>query len=54
MAEERREKADKSRRPLDCRPFGKYGLTIVSFDADFGRTERGRKAPAQVLEEVLS
>lgn len=27
----------------------KYGLTIVSFDADFDRTARGRKAPAEVL-----
>lgn len=26
----------------------KYGLTIVSFDADFDRTERGRKAPAEI------
>lgn len=24
----------------------KYGLTIVSFDANFDRTERGRKTPA--------
>ncbi len=27
----------------------KYGLTIVSFDTDFDRTERGRKTPAEVL-----
>ncbi len=27
----------------------KYNLTIVSFDSDFDRTERGRKAPAEVL-----
>ena len=27
----------------------KYGLTIVSFDADFDRTERGRRSPKQVL-----
>jgi len=29
----------------------KYNLTLVSFDADFDRTERGRKTPAEVLEE---
>lgn len=28
-----------------------YGLTLVSFDADFDRTERGRKTPAEVLSE---
>ncbi|MBI3302674.1 MAG: PIN domain-containing protein, partial [Deltaproteobacteria bacterium] len=27
----------------------KYGLTLVSFDGDFDRTERGRKSPAQIL-----
>jgi predicted nucleic acid-binding protein len=27
----------------------KYDLSIVSFDSDFDRTERGRRAPAQVL-----
>ncbi|HEX8475420.1 MAG TPA: PIN domain-containing protein [Pyrinomonadaceae bacterium] len=27
----------------------KYNLTIVSFDADFNRTERGRKTPAEIL-----
>jgi hypothetical protein len=27
----------------------KYGLMLVSFDADFDRTERGRKTPAQAL-----
>jgi uncharacterized protein len=30
----------------------KYGLTIVSFDKDFDRTERGRKTPAEVLAET--
>jgi uncharacterized protein len=29
----------------------KYDLTLVSFDADFDRTERGRKTPAEVMEE---
>jgi hypothetical protein len=28
---------------------GKYGLTIVSFDGDFDRTELGRKIPSQIL-----
>ena len=27
-----------------------YGLTIVSFDSDFDRTERGRKTPEDLLE----
>ncbi len=27
----------------------KYELTLVSFDADFDRTERGRKTPGEVL-----
>jgi len=27
----------------------KYGLTLVSFDADFDRTKQGRKTPAEVL-----
>ncbi len=27
----------------------KYGLTIVSFDTDFDRTERERKTPAEIL-----
>ncbi len=26
----------------------KYNLTVVSFDADFDRTERGRKTPGQI------
>ncbi|MFN3763742.1 MAG: PIN domain-containing protein [Anaerolineae bacterium] len=30
----------------------KYGLTLVSFDADFDRTPRGRRTPGQVLESV--
>jgi predicted nucleic acid-binding protein len=29
----------------------KYNLDIVSLDSDFDRTERGRKAPAEVLVE---
>ena len=28
----------------------KHDLVLVSFDADFDRTDRGRKTPAQVLE----
>ncbi len=28
----------------------KYGLTLVSFDADFDRTPPGRRAPGQILE----
>lgn len=27
-----------------------YGLTVVSFDSDFDRTEKGRKTPKDVLE----
>ena len=27
----------------------KYDLTLVSFDADFDRTDRGRKTPAEIL-----
>lgn len=47
--------------PALCRKFGldfddayqylaadKYSLTLVSFDSDFDRTERGRKTPADV------
>lgn len=29
----------------------KYNLVIMSFDSDFDRTERGRKTPAEVLQE---
>ncbi len=29
----------------------KHDLVLVSFDADFDRTERGRKTPGEVLEE---
>jgi hypothetical protein len=31
----------------------KHDLTLVSLDADFDRTERGRKTPADVLKELL-
>ena len=27
----------------------KYGLTLVSFDTDFDRTEQGRKTPGEIL-----
>ena len=27
----------------------KFGLTLISFDADFDRTEKGRKIPAEIL-----
>ena len=30
----------------------KYNLTLVSFDSDFDRTERGRKTPAQLGETL--
>lgn len=30
----------------------RYGLTLVSFDAEFNRTERGRKTPEQILQEL--
>jgi len=29
----------------------KHNLTLVSFDADFDKTERGRKTPAEAMEE---
>jgi hypothetical protein len=29
----------------------KYALQIVSFDADFDRTERGRKSPGELVSE---
>jgi uncharacterized protein len=32
----------------------RFNLTIVSLDADFDRTPRGRKTPAQVLAEIGS
>lgn len=28
----------------------KYNLTLLSFDKDFDRTERGRKTPAEILQ----
>ena len=28
---------------------GKHGLILVSFDADFDRTQRGRRTPSQIL-----
>jgi predicted nucleic acid-binding protein len=31
----------------------KHDLTLVSFDADFDRTERGRKTPEQALQELV-
>jgi len=30
----------------------KYGLTIISFDSDFDKTELGRRTPKEVLEEL--
>ena len=32
----------------------KYNLTIVSFDSDFDRTERGKKTPVEILGESTS
>jgi len=32
-----------------CVAAKKFDLTLLSFDADFDRTERGRKTPAEVL-----
>jgi hypothetical protein len=29
----------------------KYNLTLISFDGDFDRTERGRKTPAEILSD---
>ncbi len=29
----------------------KYTLTLVSFDSDFDRTERGRKMPGEVVKD---
>jgi predicted nucleic acid-binding protein len=31
----------------------KYNLTIVSFDADFDRCEKGRKTPIEILKEQI-
>lgn len=33
-----------------CVAAAQYGLTIVSLDSDFDRTERGRKTPAQLTQ----
>lgn len=30
----------------------KYDLTVVSFDKDFDRTERGRRTPSEILQEL--
>lgn len=30
----------------------KYNLTIVSFDSDFDRTERGRKTPGEIVKAL--
>ncbi len=30
----------------------RFGLTVVSFDTDFDRTERGRKTPSEVLKNL--
>lgn len=30
----------------------KYTLTLVSFDADFDRTERGKKTPGEIRGEL--
>ncbi len=32
----------------------RYNLTLVSFDADFDHTERGRQTPTQVLESAIN
>ena len=32
----------------------RFNLTLVSFDADFDRTPRGRKTPVQVLADISS
>ena len=35
-----------------CVAAEKHDLTLVSFDTDFDRTERGRKTPADVLKKL--
>ena len=30
---------------------GKYSLTLLSFDADFDRTERGRETPEEIVQD---
>lgn len=32
----------------------RYDLTIVSFDKDFDRTQRGRKTPVEIMAELTS
>jgi len=39
-------------RLLDQEKAGEVSATIVSFDKDFDRTERGRKTPGEALAEV--
>ena len=38
--------------PTNTWPHRKYDLTLVSFDSDFDRTERGRRAPAEVTSSL--
>jgi len=49
------EHLDEARNLLETIPLSevaaeKHDLTLVSFDTDFDRTERGRKTPAEALE----